>query len=469
MPPRKGKEKATDNAQPAVPPPIHTPTVQLGLSQPIGFAIQPRLFFHSEQWITPLYRDINALLNSFESEWNKELQRQIEASRRDTTVSEKEESWNSPFEVFKQLWKDKGWSLVHLLGVTDGALRTSWGESVLRGFAEHLVPNESPLRQIGALFAVFVFCKTQPSTVIQQFLQIGIPTLDHLISFPTRIAPSLDPSNSSLLHPPPSSDVTTILSSLLSRSHPLFHLVPTELYLHPKNLPTVLIRDARERKGMDLIGKRLLGIEEEMEWLRRGKREGLEKVREREKKRIQRELERTENDDDEQGRGEEPDEDEDEDEDDDEEDFVAVRARGGTAGGLLENWLGSVLKASQSYSAVKFKSRNRYIGGVGGSVLTRPRSKLQLEVMNKAEESTMYKVRETGLESNVERRVGNKRRASRPERGETNERLLDLVIGFEPEGNKKRRKTTSASNKTSQSLSDVEAALTLLEHSSVYE
>lgn len=76
-------------------------------------------------------------MNSFEFEWNQELQRQIEKSRRDTTVSEGQEevASKSPFEVFKQLWKDKGWSLVHLLGVTDGALRSSWGESVLRGFA----------------------------------------------------------------------------------------------------------------------------------------------------------------------------------------------------------------------------------------------------------------------------------------------------------------------------------------------
>lgn len=216
---------------------------------------------------------------------------------------------------------------------------------------------------------------------------------------------------------------------------------------------------------MDLIAKRLLGIEEEIEWLRRGKREKLEKIREREKKRIRRELERNETGEDQAEDREEEEQDEDE---DDEDDFIAVRARGGTAKGVFENWLGSVLKTSQNYSAVKSKARNRATGE-GGSVLTRPRSKLQLEVLNRAEESTMYKVRETGLESNVERRVRNKRKASR----QTNERLLELVKGFDKElkeGNKKRRKTKSASSKTtSQSLSEVEAALTLLEHSSVYE
>jgi len=137
MPPRKAKEK--DNG----PLPIHTPTIQLGFSQPIGFAIQPRLFFRSEQWITPLYRDINALLNSFEYEWTQELERQKKGNDGDNV----DEIWRSPFQVFKELWGEKGWSLIHLLGVTDGPLRTPWGESVLRGFAGKSL-SLNPLRYI---------------------------------------------------------------------------------------------------------------------------------------------------------------------------------------------------------------------------------------------------------------------------------------------------------------------------------
>lgn len=131
MPPRA---RAAARTKETGPPPIHTDTIQLGPSQSIGTVLQHQLFFNSEQWITPLYRDINALLSSFEHEWLEELGRQISALREPRVVQD-EQPHQSPFEVFKRLWRDKGWSFVHLLGVADGPLREPWGESVLRGFA----------------------------------------------------------------------------------------------------------------------------------------------------------------------------------------------------------------------------------------------------------------------------------------------------------------------------------------------
>ncbi|GAA5898350.1 uncharacterized protein JCM6883_000997 [Sporobolomyces salmoneus] len=440
------------------PPPIHTPTVQLGLSQPIKVAIQSRLFFHSEQWITPLYKDINALLNQFEHRWEIELQHQIAA----TGGEEGTREMRSPFELFKQLWKEKGWSLIHLLGVTDGPLRAPWGESVLRGFAEHLNSKETPLRQIGALFAIFIFCKTQPSSTVQQCLKIDIPTLEYLTTFPVQVSPFLDPTDSSPLSPPPSHDVTTVLASLLSPTKPLFYLIPTELYLHPPNLPTVLIRDARSaerhRGGMmDRIGQKLLGIEEEIEWLRRGKVEGLEKLRKRVEKKAMRkrekELQRRENE--AQGIDQSSDQDEEDEEEDEEadeeEEVMSSRAR---TRGIAEDWIGNLSKTSRTYSTSKT--------GGGGSVFKRPKSQLQLEVMKRAEEATMRKVRETGLEQTVERRIG----GSTDGQGQRKKRLLNLVEGFDElsrtggrVGSKKKRR------RGNDSIRELDSALTLLQKS----
>ncbi|GAA5883604.1 hypothetical protein JCM16303_004910 [Sporobolomyces ruberrimus] len=452
MPPRA---RATARTKETGPPPIHTDTIQLGPSQSIGTVLQHQLFFNSEQWITPLYRDINALLNSFEHEWTEEFERQISTSREPRVVQD-EQPHQSPFEVFKQLWRDKGWSFVHLLGVADGPLREPWGESVLRGFAEHFNVGEKPLRQIGALFASFIFCKTQSKDMVKQYLKLDIPTLEHLVSFPTRVSPALDPTNSSPLSPPPSSDVDIVLRTLLSRSSGMFHLVPTQVYLHPPNLPSVLIRDVKV-KDTDGTAKRLLGIEEEIEWLRRGKQEQLERVRTK-----QREIERKrkENRQDPFGHDVEEQFEEQEDEFDAGDD---ARSQG-----IVESWVSRLSKTSRAYSSVKARSGRGK--GSGGSVLTKPKSKLQLEVMNKAEEATMYKVLQTGLDGMVEKRVGGK--MSRPERGESDKRLLNLVRGYEtgPGGDRrkenKRRKTKEG---PSQSIHELDSVLSQLDQSSVYE
>jgi len=200
------------------PPPIKTSLVHLGQTQPTAFALQSQLFFNSEQWITPLHNDIQALLYAFESEWLQELQRQTRAGGGNGAggggIPTSTEGFSSPFQLFKRLWKDKGWSLVHLLGIADGPVRDPWGESVIRGFAgkllslaffcfyvalglqegasdyvnrmtelipprfdeltAHLVATESPLKQIAALFAIYTFCTSQSDNMTKQYLKIDI-------------------------------------------------------------------------------------------------------------------------------------------------------------------------------------------------------------------------------------------------------------------------------------------------------
>jgi hypothetical protein len=214
---------------------------------------------------------------------------------------------------------------------------------------------------------------------------------------------------------------------------------------------------------MELVGKRLLGVEEELEWLRNGKGESLEKVREKVKRKLQRAHE------------EDLVEDSEEEQEDAEEQAMETARTRGSAGstGILESWIGQLSKTSRDYAAVKGKKKRATFTGHGitTSVLLRPRSKLQLEVMNKAEEATMYKVRETGLEPTVERRTGGRKEA-RPDRGETKHRLFDLVKGIDEvrkDSNKKRRRLLKKDGKSSQPMRELETALTLLDKSSVYE
>jgi len=243
-----------------------------------------------------------------------------------------------------------------------------------------------------------------------------IATLEHLLSFPSLVAPALDPSKLSPLHPSPLSDVSVVLSTLLSPSKPLFILVPPQLYQHPPDLPSVRIRDAREGE-LDGLAKKLLGIEEEVEMLRDGRDEEIAKLREAQEKA----------------------------EDEENEMDLTIRQfpEIPTTKGGKQAWISNLTSAASSY--VETKSRTR-------SLLTRPRSQLQLEVMNEAETATMERVRDIGLEGTVKRGLGG--RPSVPERGESEMRMLGLVKGF------KRRKTERTG-----SILELEKALKQLERS----
>ncbi|GAA5929308.1 uncharacterized protein JCM15063_004116 [Sporobolomyces koalae] len=413
------------------PPPIHTATVQLAPSQPIGFALQHQLLFNSEQWIAPLHKDVNGLLLAFEAQWHEQLEGQL-TSRNGTSDTRANVNDRSPFQVFKQLWVDQGWQYVHLLGIADGPTRLPWGQSVLRAFTEHLVPGEPPLRQIAALFAIYTFCATETPSMPKHFLKIDIPTLNHLLTFPALVAPALDPAKSSLLSPPPGSDVTIVLSAILSRSNPLFHLVPAQVFHHPRSLPCVGIRDARER-DVDSSAKRLLGIEEEMGLLRRGRHDQLDALRRNDHATTAEIYNRLPFDP--HSRSSSSD--------------TRVSMRGGEgAGEGKARWISSLLAASSAYNTVKSRTT---------SCLTQPRSTLQLEVMNKAEEATMLRVRETGLEGTVARGVGAK--TSHPDKGETNKRLFDLVRGYDDlELHKRRRRQDD----TTESIRELDSVLDLI-------
>lgn len=108
------------------PDPVPHPTLNLLQGHPAGHCIQSSLFFASETWCTPLAADINTLLEGFAGAYTLASARAGEAEE----GGERE----SPFEVFRRMWEEQGWSRVHLMGVPDGPRRRPWAESVLRGF-----------------------------------------------------------------------------------------------------------------------------------------------------------------------------------------------------------------------------------------------------------------------------------------------------------------------------------------------
>ncbi|GAA5925661.1 hypothetical protein JCM1841_004799 [Sporobolomyces salmonicolor] len=382
MPPRaRGRAGASSSAVPAPPvDPVPTSTVQVLPSHPTGYCLQASLFFRSDLWIAPLRDDVEALLDKFERRWSAQAgprdhggagegaasaSTSASTSASPTTLDAPapgpaNAEFLSPFEVFKRLWIEQGWTKIHLLGIMDGPARVHWGESVLRCFLEHLVPTQLPLKQVAALFAIYTFCKTQPEGMQKTFVKLDPPTLEYLLTLPDVLSPSLDsPFLSSTSSPilPPSADLLHILSTLLFPASPAIHLVPTPLYLHPSPLPCVSVQDVSKR---DLAGtaQLLLGAEEELELWQHGRVSELKRLRR--------------------------DDDEKEEEDEDE-------TAGGTEGeegwSDARGWTGQLSPLRRAYTSTKASS---------ASLLARPRTMLQQQVMELAQGMTLRAVSELG-------------------------------------------------------------------------
>ncbi|GAA5958913.1 hypothetical protein JCM21900_005409 [Sporobolomyces salmonicolor] len=403
MPPRaRGRAGASSSAIPAPPvDPVPTSTVHVLPSHPTGYCLQASLFFRSDLWIAPLRDDVEALLDGFERRWSAQAGQGDHGGAGEGAASASTSASTSaspttldtpapgpadaelvgPFEVFKRLWIEQGWTKIHLLGIMDGPARVHWGESVLRGFladatggstVEHLVPTQLPLKQVAALFAIYTFCKTQPEGMQKTFVKLDPPTLEYLLTLPDVLSPSLDsPFLASTSSPslPPSADLLHILSTLLFPASPAIHLVPTPLYLHPSPLPCVSVQDVSKR---DLAGtaQLLLGAEEELELWQHGRVSELKRLRR---------------------------DDEEEDEDEDE-------TAGGTEGedgwSDARGWTGQLSPLRRAYTSTKASS---------ASLLARPRTTLQQQVMDLAQGMTLRAVSELGGAGGVLAEGGGKR------------------------------------------------------------
>ncbi|KAI0361495.1 hypothetical protein OH77DRAFT_1417760 [Trametes cingulata] len=104
-------------------------------------ALQPS-YFTSSLYVDHLREDISALIDAFSEQYNEAVR---------------------PFELFKKLWVDQGWSWLHLR-VFSGRSRQAFLRTTQRLFIERLAAAEEPMARVVSLFSLYTFYSTQPST-----------------------------------------------------------------------------------------------------------------------------------------------------------------------------------------------------------------------------------------------------------------------------------------------------------------
>ena len=118
----------------------NTEIVFLKAGHPPGYCLQSGLFYRSETWFNLIQRDVNGLLDAFVRAYSDLAPSVSLASTSAITMEQGQEEGevnvgnSSPFQVFKSIWINLGWSKIHLFGTVDGPLRKPWTESVFRAF-----------------------------------------------------------------------------------------------------------------------------------------------------------------------------------------------------------------------------------------------------------------------------------------------------------------------------------------------
>ncbi|EPT03885.1 hypothetical protein FOMPIDRAFT_1046365 [Fomitopsis schrenkii] len=120
--------------------------------------LQPS-YFTSSLYVEPLREDVTTLVNLF-------AQRYVE-------------TWppTEPFALFKRIWSEQGWCWLHFR-VLDARSREAFVNVTERILVEHLADGEPLLSRVVALFALYTFHRTQPTTrnpPIHSVSQIAIP------------------------------------------------------------------------------------------------------------------------------------------------------------------------------------------------------------------------------------------------------------------------------------------------------
>ncbi|KAI0756879.1 hypothetical protein C8Q80DRAFT_62639 [Daedaleopsis nitida] len=213
-------------------------------------------YFTSSLYIQPLRNDLTHLVTAFTDQY------------KDTA---------KPFELFKKLWQDRGWSWLHMR-VYDGRARQYFLRMTYRIFigkiyfpstnpclppvvVERLTETHTPLERIVALFALYTFHMTQPSTsapLISSEPYIAVPlgiisliavmhklivnpdTYEAILDLPSRLQGS---PHSTRLRP----YVVHVLTALLDAQ--AFHILPRSA-LRAQN-PSVLPRELFVLEGQD--------------------------------------------------------------------------------------------------------------------------------------------------------------------------------------------------------------------------
>ncbi|KAG2154678.1 hypothetical protein DEU56DRAFT_751350 [Suillus clintonianus] len=138
-----------------------------------------------------------------------------------------------PFTLFKDIWSNHGWSWLHFK-VFDARSRDAFLKVTMRLFSERLAESESPLIRAAALFGLYTFFATQPSSSAPPLhalahLPVTIDMYQSLLKLP-------DVLETDFLRPL-RPHVTYVLSALQKAQ--FFHVLPpSNLYPHsPRELP----------------------------------------------------------------------------------------------------------------------------------------------------------------------------------------------------------------------------------------
>ncbi|PCH33735.1 hypothetical protein WOLCODRAFT_94076 [Wolfiporia cocos MD-104 SS10] len=186
--------------------------------------LQPS-YFTSSLYVVPLRDDINMLIRSFAEQYMH--------------IS----SMLQPFALFKKVWAEQGWCWLHFK-VFDARARESFINVTERLFLERMVETEPLLARVVALFALYAFYFTQPSTSSPalrslKHIAIAVDLYEATLALPAQLAdPSLLP-----LRP----FATYVLTSLLRAQ--AFHILPHSS-LRPYN-PSLLPREVFMQDGQE--------------------------------------------------------------------------------------------------------------------------------------------------------------------------------------------------------------------------
>ncbi|KAL6309875.1 hypothetical protein BKA93DRAFT_722627 [Sparassis latifolia] len=184
--------------------------------------LQPS-YFTSSLYVGPLREDISRLIYAFSEQY----------------VGPQQPC--QPFALFKKLWTDLGWSWIHFK-VFDARARETFIDVTERLFLERMADTEPPLARVIALFALYTFYSTQPSTSTpalrcSKYLDVPIDAYTSIIALPsTLIEPGLHPLQPYVIHL-----LTTLIDSQA------FHILPRS-ELRPFN-PSVLPREIFVQDG----------------------------------------------------------------------------------------------------------------------------------------------------------------------------------------------------------------------------
>ncbi|KDQ63444.1 hypothetical protein JAAARDRAFT_65487 [Jaapia argillacea MUCL 33604] len=181
-----------------------------------GSVILQPSYFTSSLYVNPLREDICNLIQVY-------IEQYMQAP------------CTQPFALFKTIWTSQGWSWLHFK-VFDARTREMFLRVTTRLFLEHLVETQPPLNRVVALFGLYTFFMTQPSTSTPSLysitrVQIPLDVYSSLLNLPSTLtAPHVSP-----IQP----HATYILSQLVTSN--VFHILP-QSSLNPQN-PCILPRE----------------------------------------------------------------------------------------------------------------------------------------------------------------------------------------------------------------------------------